>query len=57
MTQRQQRIKWINFTQNKLIVILILLTFVTTAFPESPFKKSIYTAFITHDMAKWEKVI
>ena len=57
MKQRQQSNERINFTQNKLITILILLTFVTTAFPESPYKKSIYTAFITHDMAKWENVI
>jgi len=57
MIQRQQSIEQINFTQNKLITILILLTFVTTAFSESPYKKGIYTAFITHDMAKWEKVI
>jgi tetratricopeptide (TPR) repeat protein len=57
MIQRQQGFEWINFTQNKLITILILLTLATTAFPESPYKKSIYTAFITHDMAKWEKVI
>jgi len=41
----------------KIIIPLILLTFASQAFAESPYKKNIYSAFITHDMAKWEGAI
>ena len=39
------------------MVTLILLSLTTTAFSESPYKKPIYAAFITHDMAKWDNTI
>jgi len=41
----------------KIIIPLVLLAFTSQAFPESPYKKSIYSAFITHDMIKWESAI
>jgi len=46
-----------NSTLNKFITTLVLLTLATSAFSESPYKKNIYEAFITHDMSKWERVI
>lgn len=46
-----------NSTLNKFITTLVLFTLATNAYSESPYKKNIYAAFITHDMAKWERVI
>lgn len=36
---------------------MVLLIITTSVFSESPYKRNIYIAFITHDMAKWEGVI
>ena len=41
----------------KIILPLVLLAFSISAMSESPYKKSIFNAFITHDMAKWESTI
>ena len=41
----------------KLLTLILLLTMSSAAFSESPYNKNIYSAFITHDMAKWENVI
>ena len=57
MVQKVQSMEWSNATLHKIFTTLFLLTLTTTAFSESPYKKTIYSAFITHDMAKWEKVI
>jgi len=57
MIQKKQSMEWTNSTLNKLFATLILLSLATAAYSESTYKKNIYTAFITHDMAKWEKVI
>jgi len=57
MKSKNHGMEWTNSTLKKFITTLVLLTFVTTAFSETPYKKNIYAAFITHDMAKWERVI
>jgi tetratricopeptide (TPR) repeat protein len=57
MIQKKQYMEWSNSTQAKFITLLVLLTITSAVFSESPYKKSIYSAFITHDMAKWENVI
>ena len=57
MIHNKQGMEWNNSTLNKLFATLILLTLATAAYSESTYNKSIYAAFITHDMAKWEKVI
>jgi len=41
----------------KIILPLILIVITMQAHAESPYKKSIYNAFITHDMGKWESAI
>jgi len=41
----------------KISLSLLLFTFTTVAFSQSPYNKSIYTAFISGDMTKWENVI
>ena len=57
MHQKKATIEWSNHAFNKILITLIFLSVTTAAFSESPYKKSIYTAFVTHDMCKWEKVI
>ena len=57
MIQKKPCIEWTNSTLNKLFATLVLLTLATSAYSESTYNKTIYSAFITHDMAKWEKVI
>ena len=57
MTHKKPGIECSNYTLNKLIITLLVLSVAMTAFSESPYKKCIYAAFITHDMAKWERVI
>ena len=57
MIQRKQGMEWSNSTLNKLFTTLVLLTLTIATFSESPYRKNIYNAFITHDMAKWERVI
>ena len=57
MIQKKQSPGCSNSTQTKLISLLILLTCTLAAFSETPYKRNIYSAFITHDMAKWENVI
>ena len=57
MIQNKRVIKWTNFILPKLFTTLILLTLATATYSETTYKRTIYAAFITHDMAKWEKVI
>jgi len=57
MIQKKQYMEWSNFTQAKFIILLVLLSITSAAFSESSYKNNIYSAFITHDMAKWENVI
>ncbi len=57
MIQKTNSVEWSGSTINKLIATFVLLVLTTSAFSESPYKKTIYSAFITHDMAKWENVI
>jgi tetratricopeptide (TPR) repeat protein len=49
--------EWSTSTIRNIIIPMVLLALALQAFPESPFKKSIYSAFITHDMGKWESAI
>jgi tetratricopeptide (TPR) repeat protein len=57
MIQKKHGMECTNSTQSRLIALLVLMTLATGVFSESPYKKNIYAAFITHDMSKWEKVI
>lgn len=57
MDQKKASIEWSNYTFNKILTTLILLSITTGAFSESPYKKNIYNAFVNRDMCKWEKVI
>ena len=57
MIHKKNSMECKNSTQSGLITMLVLLTLATSVFSESPYKKNIYEAFITHDMSKWEKVI
>ena len=45
------------YTLHYLMTTLVLLSIAASAFSETSYKKNIYSAFITHDMAKWENVI
>jgi tetratricopeptide (TPR) repeat protein len=57
MIQKEQVLEFSNSAYTRLITLLVVLSIASAAFSESPYKKNIYTAFITHDMAKWENVI
>ena len=57
MASKKQRMHRSKTTHHKLIITLVLLAVTAAAFPESPYNKSIYSAFINHDMNKWERVI
>lgn len=57
MIQKKQVMEWTNSTLKKSIAMLVLLSLATTTYSESSYKKTIYAAFITHDMAKWDRVI
>lgn len=57
MTQKEQVLELPNSAYTKLIALIVILAFTSASFSETCYKKTIYTAFITHDMAKWEGVI
>lgn len=57
MILKKQRVRLTGSTYTRFITILVLLALTTALSGESPYKKVIYSAFITHDMAKWEKEI
>lgn len=42
---------------NHLIIYILLFTFSPELYSEEPYKKIIYTTFISHEMNKWQNVI
>lgn len=57
MIQKKRGLELPDSTYPKLITLLAVLVLTSAVFSETPYKKNIYAAFITHDMAKWENVI
>lgn len=57
MIHKEQGLQLSNSAYFRLVTLLVVLAVTTAASSESIYKKTIYTAFITHDMAKWENVI
>ena len=57
MIQKEQSVELSVSTYTKFITVIVLLALTTATYSESPYKKVIYSAFITHDMAKWERTI